>query len=156
MVLPVVSVASTPSFLASPSAVLSYVHPSLTSPSAVELRPPFPYVPQCCIELRPPLPYVPECCIELRPPLPYVPQCCIELRPPLPYVPECCIELRPPLPPCLQVNDEDISGYTRPEVADLLRNCQGKVVLCVSRQGGEPSDDGEVCTGSSCCIYVHV
>lgn len=43
----------------------------------------------------------------------------------------------------LKVNDEDISGYTRPEVADLLRTCQGRITLTVSRQGGASSDDEE-------------
>ena len=56
----------------------------------------------------------------------------------------------------LKVNDEDISGYTRPEVADLLRTCQGRITLTVSRQGGASSDDEEVCPEIMFLICMHV
>ena len=47
----------------------------------------------------------------------------------------------------LKVNEEDITGYSRQEVAELLRRSQGSVTLSVSRQeqgAGEEEEEGSV------------
>ena len=47
------------------------------------------------------------------------------------------------------MNAEDISGFTRQEVGDLLRNAQGRVTLLVSRQEQGGNEDEEEVRGGA-------
>ena len=57
--------------------------------------------------------------------------------------------LSSPLLSCAQVNAEDISGFTRQEVGELLRNAQGRVTLLVSRQEQGGNEDEEEVRGGA-------